>query len=310
MRIDIYNVNHGQCAVVTCPNGRRIMIDCGDRLENGRWWAPSMHFYGQSIDLLALMNLDEDHLSNFELLSRYVGVGQILSNPTIGAGELLQLKKDGMQLGTRAVYRWMLNPFKRVAPALDLGGVQVRCYFNPFIPLVSSETNNLSLVLIIQLGYFKIVFSGDLEASGWRELLDRSPQFAADLAGTSIFVASHHGRADGRCAELFDFFTPEIVVFSDAARQFESQDTDDWYRQRCLGAVVIADPPQRRYVVTTRNDGDMRIDVFPDGSWTWLPVKIQDWEIRPQLRPAVHEINPFGALPGSSHLRRSDFNKP
>ncbi len=31
MRIDIFNVGYGQCAAITAPNGRRMMLDCGDR---------------------------------------------------------------------------------------------------------------------------------------------------------------------------------------------------------------------------------------------------------------------------------------
>jgi hypothetical protein len=39
----------------------------------------------------------------------------------------------------------------------------------------------------------------------------------------------------------------------------ESQDTDDWYRARCTGAVFVTNPSDRRYVATTRKDGAMRI---------------------------------------------------
>ena len=66
MRIDIFNVGHGQCAVITAPNGRRMMLDCGDRWGDDRFWTPSLHFFRQTIDLLALMNLDEDHFRDFK----------------------------------------------------------------------------------------------------------------------------------------------------------------------------------------------------------------------------------------------------
>lgn len=125
-----------------------------------------------------------------------------------------------------------------------------------------------------------------METAGWRNLLKLCPQLKYHLAGTSIFVAPHHGRADGRYAELFNFLKPEIVIFSDGARRFKSQETDDWYRQRCHGAIVIANPTQRRYVLTTRNDGDMHIEVFEDGSWTLLPTSVQDWEILLQHQSA------------------------
>lgn len=280
MQIEIFNVNHGQCAVVTFPNGRRLMIDCGDRVENGRFWAPCVHYAGQAIDLLALMNLDEDHVSNFDLVLKHVRVPQILSNPTVGASELRALKPDGMRRGVAAVFNWMNNPYKGPSlPAPDFSPARIWWYFNPYAHN-SSDSNNLSLILFIQYGSFKIVFTGDMELKGWRQLLGCQPALASDLWGTNIFVASHHGRINGYSAELFQFFKPEIVIISDGVRQFDTQETDALYRQHCLGATVVANPLQRRFVVTTRNDGDMRINVSPDGSWILNPVSVPDWELK------------------------------
>jgi hypothetical protein len=58
MKIEIHDVGHGGCAVVTCPNGARIMLDCG--LDADRQWFPSAAYANQFIDALALQNLDED----------------------------------------------------------------------------------------------------------------------------------------------------------------------------------------------------------------------------------------------------------
>lgn len=162
----------------------------------------------------------------------------------------------------------------------------IKWYYNGFIPGATNKTNDLSLVVIVQFGAFKIVFAGDLEVSGWRRLLSH-PDFRFDLIGTNIFVASHHGRASGCCTELFDWLLPEIVIISDDERQYESQDTDDWYRNRCLGAAGIANPLERRYVMTTRKDGSMKIDVSVDGRWILHPVSVRDWPRKPMGAPSA-----------------------
>jgi hypothetical protein len=90
-----------------------------------------------------------------------------------------------------------------------------------------------------------------------------------------VFVASHHGRESGCCTDLFEFLRPQLVIISDAERQYDSQDTDDWYRTRCSGAVFVTN--QRRYVATTRKDGSMRIDVTTEGRWTIQPLTVRDW---------------------------------
>jgi hypothetical protein len=162
----------------------------------------------------------------------------------------------------------------------DFGAVSIKWYCNRFIPGANNTTNNLSLVVIVQFGAFKIVFAGDLEVEGWRQLLLR-PDFRLDLIGTNMLVASHHGRKSGCCTELFDLMRPEIVIISDDPREHDSQDTDDWYRYRCVGAACIANPSERRYVMTTRQDGSMRIDVSIDGTWTLHPVTVRDWLRKP-----------------------------
>ena len=131
---------------------------------------------------------------------------------------------------------------------------------------------------------FKIVFAGDLEVAGWRRLLGL-PSFRQDLIGTSVFVASHHGRESGCCTELFDLFRPQLVIISDDERQFDSQDTDDWYRNRCTGAIFAANPGARRYVATTRKDGSMRINVDGAGRWSIARVIVRDWPRNPISAP-------------------------
>ena len=68
MRIDIHDVGHGACAVVTCPGGARVMLDCGYGLDPG--WFPSVTYGGGHVALLAFTNLDEDHVADLPYLCR------------------------------------------------------------------------------------------------------------------------------------------------------------------------------------------------------------------------------------------------
>jgi beta-lactamase superfamily II metal-dependent hydrolase len=301
MRVEIFDVGHGHCAVITSPNGRRMMLDCGDRWGDGRFWTPSLHYLGQTIDLLGLLNLDEDHFSDFKAMMEDCKVSWLLSNPTIGAREFAVLKSAGMGSGAKAFATW-LNVPKGISGAVlpDFGPVAIKWYYNRYLPGEANTTNDLSLVVFVQFGAFKIVFAGDLEVSGWRRML-ANPEFCRDLLGTNVLVASHHGRESGCCAELFEWLRPEIVVISDDERQYESQDTDDWYRNRCVGAACIANPFDRRYVFTTRKDGSMRIDASADGRWTLIPVTVRDWPRKPAPAPSLN----FG-LGGLAHLGLGD----
>jgi hypothetical protein len=81
MKIEIHDVGHGGCAVVTCPNGARIMLDCG--LDADRQWFPSAAYANQFIDALALQNLDEDHVNDLPHVWERVRIGSLYSNPSI-----------------------------------------------------------------------------------------------------------------------------------------------------------------------------------------------------------------------------------
>src|ERR1700674_4392007 len=87
MRIEIFDVGHGHCTVLTAPNGRRMMLDCGQRWDDRTFWTPSLRYFNQTIDLLALLNLDEDHVRDFDSVMRNCTVPWVLSNPTIGPSE-------------------------------------------------------------------------------------------------------------------------------------------------------------------------------------------------------------------------------
>ena len=165
-----------------------------------------------------------------------------------------------------------------------------------------NKTNDLSLAVVVQFGAFKIVFTGDLEVGGWRRLLTM-PEFRADLLRTTVFVASHHGRESGCCTELFELIRPQLVIISDDEHQYESQDTNAWYRSRCTGAVFANNALERRYVATTRKDGSMRLDIDAN-QWTIQRVKVSDW---PRKLPTPVPAPEFGALGVPFGLGHSSF---
>lgn len=277
MRIDVFDVGHGGCSVITCPNGAHIMVDCGFRLDPG--WFPSIAFRGQLMQLLVFGNLDEDHVEDLPYVWREVRLGSIFSNPTVSAEALAAMKREhGMADGVRQAHAILReHGAGLVGRPPDLGAVRAWAYWNRY-GVDFTDTNNLSLAVFVRYGAFTILFAGDLEAAGWRALL-RMPGFVADLASVNVFVASHHGRDNGCCEEVFEASRPGVFVISDEERRYDSQDTTDWYRQRAQGIPdfrVAPDPVLgylRRYVLTTRRDGKLSIQVAPDGRFLITPEK-------------------------------------
>ena len=121
--------------------------------------------------------------------------------------------------------------------------------------LLSALTNNLSLVVFLRVGEMTVLLPGDLECVGWEKLLEL-PAFRTQLRTVNVFVASHHGRESGYCADVFaaGLCTPDAVVFSDSAIKHATQEMASTYGRRAIGVTFNGED---RTVLTTRNDGDI-----------------------------------------------------
>lgn len=262
MKIEIFDVEHGQCAMIHCPNGKKLMVDAGHNASKP--WHPSIHFAGQHIEQLIITNYDHDHTSDLPGVWDGCHINAITRNLTISSASLAAMKADyGMGPGIKRVYQWLRN--MEAAPGgftatIDLGQVWTRSYCNNygFGPGQFTDANNLSVVTFVTYAGFCILFPGDLEVAGWLKLLE-NPNFCADLERVTVLVASHHGRANGCCDEIYDYCSPQATVISDAGKQHSTQDTVNWYAYRSGG--FQDDQGNSRSVLTTRSDGTITIDV-------------------------------------------------
>jgi hypothetical protein len=263
----IFDVEHGACAMLGLPGGGLAMIDCGHNESTG--WRPSEYIRYQLgltvVDHLFVQNGDNDHVSDLPGLGRHgVNVGILHRNPSHGPDVLRALKTDGT---TPAIERFIAMCGEYTAPVpvptQPWPGVTYMAFWNRW-PWVW-KTNDLSLVVFIKYGPFKILFPGDLEKAGWENLL-KLPSFRQELVGTTILVASHHGRENGLYDEIFNYFTPAAVVISDKPMAHETQDCD--YRPFVSPfGVRVVNQTRRRHVLTTRRDGDILFRVQSDGQY-------------------------------------------
>lgn len=263
MLIEIFDVELGQCAAIHCPNGQKVLIDAGHNASRP-WW-PSLHFQGQNIERLIISNFDEDHMSDFVDLKEWASIRTIYWNASINSSALSNMKTpSGMGKGINAIFHWIkgVEAYGTYVQPADLGGVIVHHYCNPYGAF--TDTNNLSLVSFVSYGSFKIIFPGDLETAGWKELL-KIPAFRSELASLNVFVASHHGRENGCCEEVFNYCNPLAVIISDSYKQHGTQETSNWYANRVTGCKTIGQTERR--VLTTRNDGHITLEVRPGGEW-------------------------------------------
>lgn len=270
MFVSIHDVGHGACASIEFPNGRLLMFDCGAASEKG--FSPGQWYKNRTIDLLTVQNLDQDHVSGIKALGEMSRVDRFFSNPSVGLHQFDRLKTDGLTEAL-AIVRSVLGKLGPVVGKLDFdtGGASVKLRYLPYMDSGLFDTNDLSVVAIVEYAGFKIVLGGDLEKFGWQCLM-LDATFRAEIANANLFVASHHGRENGRCEEVMRLMQPDAVIFSDGRKRYETQETDAWYRQCTRGILDLnrtndLRDPKYRYVLTTRRDGSIGIAVSPSSGY-------------------------------------------
>ena len=75
MEINIFDVEHGFCSLVTSDNKNLILIDCGYNSSTG--FRPSNYLQRHGctgIEYLIISNFDEDHLGDIENVKKMVTI--------------------------------------------------------------------------------------------------------------------------------------------------------------------------------------------------------------------------------------------
>lgn len=264
-KLELFDVNHGNCALLTMPspNGvKRIMIDCGNSTAKDTVkWSPGRYLQSLGVshlDVLFITNYDEDHASGYvDLLEHKIALTSIFGNPTVSPENILQLKTaDGMGRGIATLAASMAERKKLghpenfpVVPGL---GISWCCNAYPEF----SDENNLSLVLGLDILGIKFLFTGDMERAGFSHLLQTYEPFKAMVREVDNLVVAHHGRSGNICTELFEQHgcNPIVVIISDDHRQYVSQLVTNYYVGKTKGLTDFRGKGPRS-VLTTRKDG-------------------------------------------------------
>lgn len=255
MRIQIFNVEHGFCAYIVADNGNTMLVDCGHNATTGFY--PSDYLVSEGctqIERFFPLNYDEDHLSGLPRLRERIPIQILHRNLSLTSSQVRTIKRQGGPLGPGiTALLEMLDSFTGTVTSPPLyPNLEYAVFHNDYPEF--SETNNLSLVLFLHGPGLSVVFPGDLEKAGWLKLLENA-SFREHLGRVNVFVASHHGRESGYAAEVFQHCWPDIVIISDEAIHYQTQEQS--YRQHARG--ITWNQTETRRVLTTRKDGMLTI---------------------------------------------------
>lgn len=288
LRMILFDVSHGLCCFVRSPNGYLLLIDCGMKelfspveyiLSNDV--AAAVPFNNQILAELVVTHPHDDHISDISRLIQRMP-------PAIIAGWIYNWEEiktddngDYHNLDTYASFRSGYTGEVREFP--DWGMTMSTSYrLSPGEAKGLDATkfvNNSSIPVLIQYLGWKILIGGDLEAKGWEELLKRQ-EFRDAVRGTHIFVTSHHGHASGYWRGLYDAMGKPFVNLVSVTARDENVDPGYSKSDRARGMQYDG---ETRYMLSTRQDGSLVLEISPSGKATMYGNALAD-NLRP-IRP-------------------------
>lgn len=266
MKIIFYDVEHGSCTHIITPNHKHILIDVGSKTDKSIVdYICAKYFYGQNgrIDELIITHPHEDHI--YDLPNLYNRLRPKILHRAPAAFDIEPASRTQLHINIaekannmNAKYNLPVSKDDDIETPENVGGVKIS-----IIPSVAklqdkNDLNTFSSLIIVEYGGFKFVLTGDNPKNQLQYMVDTDYMNIKTLiANATVLLAPHHGRTGEFCKDFFDCVNPILTVISDKSIEHTTQEeSSSIYKGR--GTNLNG---RDRYVLTTRNDGDIAFNV-------------------------------------------------
>ena len=240
-RIDIHfielgNGNTGDCTYIKAGN-TDILIDAGSRKGS----APTITSYldrycdDGKLEYVIATHADQDHIAAFVGSSGkgvfdVYRVGTVIDFPkTNKSTQILKdyyAKRDAIveNYGTQhyTALEWW-NEENGLTRSIEIAnGITMNVLYQKHYKIYSSDENNYSVCVLFSQGNNHYLFTGDLEESGEKSLVESN-----DLPQVQLFKAGHHGSPTSSNLELLEVIRPKIVCVCCCAGSNEYSDVNE-----------------------------------------------------------------------------------
>lgn len=245
-----FDVGHGDATLLALPDGGHVLIDAGGRSSASdagrRTLLPHLEHYGiDRIDTVLLSHPDGDHLGGLPTLLRSVEIGRFITSGDTATTALFDETRhllDSLHVPVRIV---------RAGDTLRLGMEVSGHVLGPTNHLVEQASeNDASLVVRLQYGGTRFLFTGDVEA-GTEALLTES--YGAFLSSEVIKVAHHSSETSSTPAFVRTAGTEGAYAVASSGHRFGLPSRRVLKRWREAGARPLATADEG--AIWLRSDG-------------------------------------------------------
>lgn len=206
LKVVFFDIGQGDSAFIETPQGHQILVDGGPDNRVLTKLGKAMPFWDKTIDLIISTHSDYDHLSGLvKVLQRYQ-VENIIWNGKESTSKTFADWQKALALEKAKVF-------------LGAKGLTVKAgqaMFSTLWPLENSsgqsfgENNDLSVVLRLDYGLNKFLFTGDVTTKSEKMLISEQEQeIKAD-----VLKVAHHGSKYSSSLEFLTAVSPQMAVIS------------------------------------------------------------------------------------------------
>ncbi|MNK38168.1 ComEC family competence protein [compost metagenome] len=231
--VQFLDVGQGDCALITTPEGRNILVDGGGTVTFGKpkeAWRNKKEPYEvgakvvvpllkkrgiHQIDAIILTHGDQDHAGGLQAVLDSIPVNALFINGTLTDTKTIKnlvhtaLDKKiklysisgGMQIkpDSRTVLTF-LAPVKPLEPEEEQA---------PFI----QEQNHLSIAFLMEMDGTRFLFTGDMDTASEQDVTQKLGS-SKDLGSPDVLKIAHHGSHTSTSEAWLDFWKPKSAVIS------------------------------------------------------------------------------------------------
>ncbi len=218
IKITFLDIGQGDASFIEWPDGTQMLVDCALDARILEALGRVMSPFDRKIDYLVVSHPDQDHYGGcVDVMKRFEIKHIVYSGYKKNSSQYLPVflqtvqdeKKDGAEyIEMDHEQSWNINSstLHFLYPDLPINS-------HPFLAKVkkTDASNNSSILMILQYGEKKVMFTGDTEFEEENYLMSKYPSSTLDV---DVLKVGHHGSAGSTSDAFLKILTPEYATIS------------------------------------------------------------------------------------------------
>ena len=252
--LEVHYIDVGQGSATLLKSRRHAMlIDTGDSDQGTKIQLYLTKQGVENLDYLVLTHPDADHIGGAPVIITKFGIGQLFLSNYEKDNKTTQKVRDAMQ------YKGLTASDCQVGDTFALGNAS----FTILGPAKEyADSNNASIVIMVQNGNNRFLFTGDCEAEAEADLIASGADLSAD-----VYLAGHHGSDTASSQAFMDAVSPMYAVIScGEGNSYGHPHAEVLNRFRSMGIQVFRTDEQGSVVAESDGTG-ITWNCAPSESW-------------------------------------------